>query len=176
MEQRGYGAAHRKLGRCGRLWWPLGDVVCSRPECPYPGRLIVPGQAWDLDHTEDRVGRTSGRRTQLCNRRAGAIKGNRARGARRRQRVTSESVVSVAESVERELGTLGDGAAETVLAATARVLAEQLDRRVSWAIAKELRETMAALHAMAPPKREADRSDDLAERRRKARAARGAAS
>jgi N-acetylmuramoyl-L-alanine amidase len=85
-------------------------------------------------------------------------------------------VVSVAESVERELGTLGDGAAETVLAATARVLAEQLDRRVSWAIAKELRETMAALHAMAPPKREADRSDDLAERRRKARAARGAAS
>jgi N-acetylmuramoyl-L-alanine amidase len=84
--------------------------------------------------------------------------------------------VSVAESVERELETLGDGAAETVLAATARVLAEQLDRRVSWAIAKELRETMAALHAVAPPKREADRSDDLAERRRKARAARGAAS
>jgi N-acetylmuramoyl-L-alanine amidase len=85
-------------------------------------------------------------------------------------------VVSVVEALEAELKTLGDGAADTVLAATARVLAEKLDSRVSWAIAKELRETMAALHAMAPPKREADRSDDLAERRRKARAARGAAS
>jgi F420-0:gamma-glutamyl ligase len=84
--------------------------------------------------------------------------------------------VSVAESVERELEALGDAAADTVLAATARVLAGQLDRRVSWAIAKELRETMAALRALAPPKKEADRSDDLAERRRKARAARGAAS
>jgi hypothetical protein len=85
-------------------------------------------------------------------------------------------VVSVAESVERELGTLGDGAAETVLAATARVLAEQLDRRVSWAIAKELRETMAALHAMAPPKREQDSLDEIAAARDKRRAtARGAA-
>jgi hypothetical protein len=90
MAQRGYGAAHRRLRA---LWAPVvaaGGVVCSRPECPYPGRLIVPGQAWDLDHTEDR-GAYLGPAHQLCNRRAGAIKGNRARGARRRQRVTSEA-------------------------------------------------------------------------------------
>jgi hypothetical protein len=85
-------------------------------------------------------------------------------------------VVSVVEAVRRDLERLGEGAAESALAAAVLVLAEKIDRRVSWADVKELRESMAALRSLAPPEKEPDAVDDLAERRRAARRARGAAS
>ena len=29
-----------------------GGVKCARPDCTFPGGLIQPGQAWDLDHDD----------------------------------------------------------------------------------------------------------------------------
>jgi hypothetical protein len=51
--------------------------------CTRCGRQIEPGQLWDLDHTDDRSGYL-GPAHRSCNRSAGAVKGNRARGAVRR--------------------------------------------------------------------------------------------
>jgi hypothetical protein len=57
-----------------------GIVATGHAACTRCGRLIVPGSRWDLDHTEDRSGYL-GPAHHSCNRRAGAIKGNQARGA-----------------------------------------------------------------------------------------------
>jgi hypothetical protein len=88
--------------------------------------------------------------------------------------------MSVVDAVNRDLERLGDGADLSALAATALALAAVIDSPGSPTskamVAKELRETLAALRALAPPKKEADRGDELAERRRAARVARGAAS
>lgn len=86
--------------------------------------------------------------------------------------------MSVRDAVERELGDFGP-MKDSTLAAVALALAAQIDGPGSSTskamVAKELRETMAALRALAPPKKEPDVVDDLAERRRAARRARGAA-
>ncbi len=65
----GYGSDHRRLRRmwAQRIrnnWMP----PCSR--CGYP---VLPGQAWDLDHTDDRTGYL-GPAHAHCNRSAGAYK------------------------------------------------------------------------------------------------------
>jgi hypothetical protein len=84
-------------------------------------------------------------------------------------------VVSVVAAVGRELEPLPDVLRDGALAAAALALAEKIDRRVSWADVKELRESMAALRALAPPGEEADEVDEVAARRRARRAARSAA-
>jgi hypothetical protein len=80
---RGYGREHQRL----RAWWQVqidaGGVRCSRPECPFPGRVVLPGMLWDLDHSDDRSGYL-GPAHRRCNRAAGARKGNRARSVSRR--------------------------------------------------------------------------------------------
>ena len=70
---RGYGWLHQ---RTRAAWAPLvaaGQVCCAR--CGHP---IVPGQPWDLGHTEDRTGYT-GPEHRSCNRAAGARKANASR-------------------------------------------------------------------------------------------------
>jgi hypothetical protein len=82
--------------------------------------------------------------------------------------------MSVSESVESALD--GD---ESPLAAQARALAAEMDNSRNGGtskalISKELRETLAALRALAPPKIEEDEVE-LARKRRADRLARGAA-
>jgi hypothetical protein len=65
-----YGRAHRRLRE---IWAPrvaAGLVACVR--C---GERILPGRAWDLDHSDDGRG-YQGPAHARCNRRAGAVKGN----------------------------------------------------------------------------------------------------
>jgi hypothetical protein len=90
-------------------------------------------------------------------------------------------VVSVEAGVERDLERLGVEARDSALAELALALAAEIDEPKNSATskamcAKALMDTMAALRALAPPKKEADQADDLAERRRAARRARGSAS
>jgi hypothetical protein len=68
-----YGAAHQKL-RAETKASAYG-TPCAR--C---GRPMQPGQAIDLDHTDDRTGYL-GWSHRACNRRAGAVNGNKARAA-----------------------------------------------------------------------------------------------
>jgi hypothetical protein len=61
---RGYGRHHKDLRKS---WWPIvmaGGVGCAR--C---GGLIAPGEAWDLDHTDDRRS-YRGPSHSSCNRKA----------------------------------------------------------------------------------------------------------
>lgn len=82
--ERGYGAEHQQLRA---RWAPVvkaGGARCHAVECVMPSRVIRPGAAWDLGHADDRSGWT-GPEHRRCNRRAGAIKRNRLRAARRRR-------------------------------------------------------------------------------------------
>lgn len=70
-QERGYGAAHERL----RAQWARkvarGGVHCHAETCLMPsGRLILPGQQWHLDHTDDRTG-YRGPSHALCNVSAG---------------------------------------------------------------------------------------------------------
>jgi hypothetical protein len=70
-QQRGYDAEHDRL----RLRWkPKVDrctVHCHAAVCVMTsGRLILPGQPWDLGHTADRTAWT-GPEHAVCNRSAG---------------------------------------------------------------------------------------------------------
>lgn len=69
--ERGYDAAHRRLRRQWSALVDAGQVRCAR--C---GQPIHPGQAWALDHTDDRTGYL-GPSCADCN----AIAGGRATGA-----------------------------------------------------------------------------------------------
>jgi hypothetical protein len=79
--QRGYGYPHQQLRKRWAVVVARGEAVCVR--C---GRAIFPQQFWDLDHTEDRTA-ILGASHRRCNRRAGAIKGNKERGRVSRSRV-----------------------------------------------------------------------------------------
>jgi hypothetical protein len=83
-------------------------------------------------------------------------------------------LVSVYEAVERDLQAMGD-LKNSGLAATALALAAEMDGNNSATsksnCAKALMEALAALRALAPPDRKADGIDDIAEQRRKRRAA-----
>src|SRR4029077_16714608 len=59
---RGYGPAHQRMRvEYGRL------VLAGRVRCARCGDWIVPGQEWDLGHTDDRRGYT-GPEHETCNR------------------------------------------------------------------------------------------------------------
>ena len=75
--QRGYGYQHQKI-RKALLPYAYGQL------CPHCERPMLPGQHLDLDHTDDRTG-YRGMAHRSCNRRAGAVKGNNLRRARRTQ-------------------------------------------------------------------------------------------
>jgi len=70
-QQRGYGKAHDDLRA---RWKPKVEactVHCHAKVCVMPsGRLILPGQPWDLGHTDDRTAWT-GPEHASCNRAAG---------------------------------------------------------------------------------------------------------
>lgn len=69
-QQRGYTAEHDTLRA---RWKPKVDactVHCHAKRCLMPARLILPGQAWDLGHTDDRTAWT-GPEHATCNRSAG---------------------------------------------------------------------------------------------------------
>lgn len=69
-QQRGYNAEHDRLRA---RWKPKVEactVHCHAKVCVMPARLILPGQAWDLGHTDDRTGWT-GPEHATCNRAAG---------------------------------------------------------------------------------------------------------
>ncbi len=82
--------------------------------------------------------------------------------------------MSVEDAVQAELEALGPAVPGSALGASALALARQMDSRVSWAVAKELRETLGAIKALSPPKQEVGPSDELAERRRVGRSRRSA--
>lgn len=71
--RNGYGANHQARRRQLAPHVATGEVACAR--C---GQPIQPGQAWDLDHTDDRTG-LLGPSHRSCNRAAGAHKMNAAR-------------------------------------------------------------------------------------------------
>jgi hypothetical protein len=73
-----YDGQHQAVRRA-MLPYAVGSV------CVRCGRPILPGQPWDLDHTDDRAGYL-GPAHQHCNRAAGARLGN----ARRRQRQAAQ--------------------------------------------------------------------------------------
>jgi hypothetical protein len=75
---RGYGATHRTTRRA------LLPTAYGSP-CTRCGRLILVGDAIDLDHTDDRTAYL-GFAHATCNRSAGATLGNRVRALTRRLR------------------------------------------------------------------------------------------
>jgi hypothetical protein len=80
--ERGYGKAHKALRE---KWAPhvaAGIVQCHAAVCVMPLRYIVPGEQWDLGHTADRTAYT-GPEHRRCNRRDGAVRGNRQRSSKR---------------------------------------------------------------------------------------------
>lgn len=66
-QERGYDANHDRLRA---EWAPRvasGRVKCANPDC---GRIIRPGEPWDLGHTDDRTA-YRGPEHARCNRSAG---------------------------------------------------------------------------------------------------------
>lgn len=64
-QERGYGREHDDLRRA----WLLRGVVGQT--CPTCLQLILPGQAWDLGHTADRLGYIGPQHAGPCNRAEG---------------------------------------------------------------------------------------------------------
>lgn len=63
--KRKYGYAHRVLREKWRKKVERGVVFCSHPRC---GRLIEPGEAWDLAHDPADDRRYAGPQCASCNR------------------------------------------------------------------------------------------------------------
>lgn len=80
---RGYGHVHQKE----RARWQARLQAGETFPCPRCHRPVVNGMAFDLDHRDDRTGYL-GPAHRYCNRRAGAIKGNRQRYVNRRTALT----------------------------------------------------------------------------------------
>jgi hypothetical protein len=68
---RGYGGRHKALRKAWKRIVEAGGETCRR--C---GRPIVPGEPWDLDHEDDRVGYKGPSHT-ACNRDTSALRANR---------------------------------------------------------------------------------------------------
>lgn len=69
---RGYGSHHQRVRQS---WTPLVNAGCVT--CWRCGHTITPGTPWDLGHDDHDRTRYQGPEHRLCNRRAGALKGNR---------------------------------------------------------------------------------------------------
>ncbi|GLZ62863.1 hypothetical protein Misp05_64390 [Micromonospora sp. NBRC 107095] len=54
-QQRGYDKAHERERARWRPNVERGEVDCAAPTCVMGTRRIMPGQAWDLGHTDDRT-------------------------------------------------------------------------------------------------------------------------
>lgn len=54
-QARGYDAQHDSLRRRWKPKVERCEVDCHAPTCVMPMRRILPGQEWDLGHTEDRT-------------------------------------------------------------------------------------------------------------------------
>ena len=65
--QRGYGIDHQRTREDWRPYVEAGYVDCAAPRCLQPERRIRPGQAWDLDHDDDRT-TYRGPAHEACNR------------------------------------------------------------------------------------------------------------
>ncbi len=50
--KRRYERRHRRIRAIWAERVAAAGVVCARPDCTFPGGLIQPGQAWDLDHDD----------------------------------------------------------------------------------------------------------------------------
>lgn len=61
-----------------------GEAYCAQPVCVMSTRWIPPDAAWDVAH-DDSGTVTLGPAHRKCNRRDGAVRGNRMRGDRRRE-------------------------------------------------------------------------------------------
>ena len=70
---RGYGRAHQAVREAVRE-----DVEAGTTDCARCGLRILPGEAWDLGHTDDRTGWT-GPEHARCNRAAPRLAGHLAR-------------------------------------------------------------------------------------------------
>lgn len=68
----GYGRNHKRLRRI----WAQRIANNWQPPCSRCGAPILPGEPWDLDHTDDRTGYL-GPAHAHCNRSAGAAKKTR---------------------------------------------------------------------------------------------------
>lgn len=71
---RGYGNPHQRERDRWRPKVDAGLVDCHAKRCFEPTRAILPGQPWDLGHTEDRTGWT-GPEHVPCNRAEGGRRG-----------------------------------------------------------------------------------------------------
>ena len=69
-QARGYGPEHDRLRRRWKPKVDRGEVDCHAKVCVMPIRLILPGERWDLGHTDDRTAWT-GPEHARCNRVAG---------------------------------------------------------------------------------------------------------
>lgn len=84
-EARGYGAAHKAMRERLRLTIENGAAVVLCARCR---RRILPGEPWDLGHTDDRMGWT-GPEHRSCNRLAGGKQGAAVTNAARRPTLRS---------------------------------------------------------------------------------------
>jgi hypothetical protein len=72
--ERGYGANHKRLRR---LWAPR--VAAAYVACARVGRLIMPGEAWDLGHVDGDRSQYAGPEHRRCNRSTASRRPNRRR-------------------------------------------------------------------------------------------------
>jgi hypothetical protein len=89
-----YGGPHQAIRRA------LLPYAWGQP-CPRCGRPMLPGQALDLGHTDDRAG-YQGMEHARCNRRAGARLGNARRRAERERKVRMVTEVYLALEVSED--------------------------------------------------------------------------
>ena len=94
---RGYGWQHQQERERWRPVVEAGNAVCAERICiSQTGRRIRPGTPWDMAHDRT-TGAYLGPAHQGCNRREGAVHGNRNRNRGRRNRQTPAPVIDTTE-------------------------------------------------------------------------------